>query len=442
MPQTLDPVLIGPDPQTIQMPQSPAAPVGLVVANESPWALQLIWGFESVWLDPWTADVVANTPDNWHRLQVVPLQQIPTPNMAPPASLMLITVYFAGERIVGSWPATLSRESSITNLDALGEAIADRTAQAISAALLPPIEAIEIAVGQILDCVCDGGGGNEGGGAEVNVQEFRTPGDFEATIPEGATLVHFRVLGAGSGGASGDRQPSGTQSNGGRGGVGGFYQEFWIPAALLPNPLPLTVGAGGAGAPSILTDSTAGTFGAPGGNSLLGAGGAFGVGLGGGRNGAAGPGNGGGLANLPAQNQGTATVPGTAVNWSGSAAGGQAVAANGNGGGQGGSISTATALIAPGPGGSLIGSGQAPNFYNPPFPLPNVPMVGSPSSSGQFAGTGGGGGAASLTGEGTAGFAGAAGSGGGGGGASLNGEASGAGGNGGDGFVVVESFLG
>jgi hypothetical protein len=257
-------------------------------------------------------------------------------------------------------------------------------------------------------------------------------------IPSWSTMQVITMIGAGGGGGSGRVGASGSVVGGGGGGGSGAYGTF-TTRITGGDEIEVLVGAGGAGGAARGTAIGNGLVGTAGGNTsvrwvtpniTLRHGSAFGAGGagGGGQNGILG-------ANGTAGAAGTgATILGT----SGSGATGNTGSLTGNAGGgsnnnstqggrAGGSIdATPTAFN----GGTLAGSSFTD--VRESFLLPNLsPKIG----------TGAKGGNASITANAQAGDnAGGLGGGGGGGGAALSGFLSGAGGNGGDGFVRIHCF--
>lgn len=236
--------------------------------------------------------------------------------------------------------------------------------------------------------------------ANGGIKSFDTfTGSGTWTKPSSGTLAFVQQW---AGGASGGRNTNGQCGGGG----GGAYAEAWIPLALLPSTVAVTVGAGGAAV------STSGNGNAGGdtsfGSYLSAKGGGAGGGAAGSATNAAG-GGGGGIATAGGNaNVGT---PGAAGNGGGGAGGAygstgaQASYANGGGGGGGG-------LGAGGPSysGGGGGGGSSPNA---------TVYAGGTSSQGGA----GGAGTANNTGSGIAGSI----PGGGGGGAYTTSGSSGAG---------------
>jgi hypothetical protein len=256
-------------------------------------------------------------------------------------------------------------------------------------------------------------------------------------IPSWSTMQVITMIGAGGGGGSGRVGASGSVVGGGGGGGSGAYGTF-TTRITGGDQIEVLVGAGGAGAAARGTAIGNGLAGTTGGDtyvkwvtpnitlrtsSSFGAGGGGGGGQNGilGSVGTAGTGTTGSILG-----SGGNGVSGNAGSLVGNAGGGS----NNNstqGGRGGGSIdATPTAYN----GGALLGGSFTDMRES--FLLPNLsPRIG----------TGAKGGNASITADAQAGDnAGGLGGGGGGGGAALSGFLSGAGGNGGDGFVRINCF--
>jgi len=256
-------------------------------------------------------------------------------------------------------------------------------------------------------------------------------------IPSWSTMQVITMIGAGGGGGSGRVGASGAVCGGGGAGAGGAYGTF-ITRITGGDQIEVLVGAGGAGGAAAGTAISNGSSGTTGGdtyvkwvtpNLTLRTGSSFGAG---------GAGGGGGNNAL-----GTAGTAGTGTTGSILGPGGNGGAGNagslvGNAGGGGNNNSTqggrAGGSIDATPtafnGGTLAGSSFTDMRES--FLLPSLsPKIG----------TGAKGGNASITANAQAGDnAGGLGGGGGGGGAALSGFLSGAGGNGGDGFVRINCF--
>src|SRR3712207_844934 len=101
-----------------------------------------------------------------------------------------------------------------------------------------------------------------------NVQVFTSSGTW--TKPNGATTVHVLAIGGGGGGGSGRKAQSGTVRCGGGGGAGGGLAVHQYRTSDLPATVPVTIGAGGTGGPSVSANTTSGTTGTAGSSSIFG----------------------------------------------------------------------------------------------------------------------------------------------------------------------------
>lgn len=273
--------------------------------------------------------------------------------------------------------------------------------------------------------------------APPDIQIFATTGTW--TRPAGVTATSVTQViasGASGGGGSGAREPSGTASCGGGGGGAGATTMGTFKTLDLTSTVAVTIATGGAGGAAQTTNGTAGIAGSAGSGATT-----FGSYLQAGR----GFGGGGGGAGVA----GTAGLQGTGTHAGGpgaasSAAGNTVVSAVGGigsgGGGSGGGISSGTPTAGAG------GSGGTSNtsVLSAPAGGAATGAAGSPGAVGAipYVSSGGGGGGASTTAAGgTGGAGGTPGGGGGGGGASLNGQNSGAGGVGGDGYCVAVTYF-
>ena len=259
-----------------------------------------------------------------------------------------------------------------------------------------------------------------------NVQTFTANGTW--TKPAGTSstsIVTGVVIGGGGGGGSGRMGGGGTIRSGGGGGGAGARVVFSMPASLFGATETVTVGATTAGGASQVTNNTDGNAGAVGNDSFIGTV----VRARGGRGGVAGN----ALAALGGESGdgAAATSTGTATLGAGGTSAetfnqvGGFLSAGPGGGGAGGAITSgnvqntgsiggATGLLA---GGALVTAGN------------------SATSTSGLGGSGGGGGTGGAA--GSPGAGGTPGGGGGGGGGSLNGVATGNGGAGAAGFVLI-----
>jgi hypothetical protein len=286
-----------------------------------------------------------------------------------------------------------------------------------------------------------------GGGGAVDIQVFgdaTTSGTFTWTKPAGAKMVQVWIYGSGGGGGSGARYAttSARSGGGGGGGAGMFYGVF--PADTFGATVTVVVAPGATGGAARTTDSSGGNNGSAGSSSSFGF-----LSARGGNNGSGGTTTGG-----------TAGVAAISLcfnhSFAGFAAGNGSTSNGGNGvltsfgiyltptggGGGAGSIANLTATRPGGNGGNLQSGVQGNTFTvvggsggtDTTVPATN----GTNSTIHTYAGTGGGGGYyVNNVAGGNGGDGGWPGGGGGGGGASNNGFASGAGGKGANGYVLV-----
>lgn len=187
-------------------------------------------------------------------------------------------------------------------------------------------------------------------GGGVDVQTFTGSGTWNK--PASGTLALIRCWGGGaSGGKGGSNSPAG-------GGGGGGFREILVELSTLPDPVTVTIGAGGTG------QTTADTVGNPGGTTTFGAVlSAFGGGAGGTNNAGGGGGSGGGSGGTG--NSGGTGGTGASAVVSAYAASGwdvESSGAGGNGTGIGGNqFGRACGWAGGGGGGGIDGAGTAAN---------------------------------------------------------------------------------
>lgn len=265
----------------------------------------------------------------------------------------------------------------------------------------------------------------------LDVQVFTGNGTW--VKPKNATgRARVQLVSGGGGGGSGRRGAAATVRVGGGGGGGGAVQSVDFDVTQLPDTVAVVVGVGGTGAAAITVDDTNGANGGGGTPSTFGAFLVTGS-SGGGSGGGVGTAGGGGFAASPALMSGNTGASAATTGLVGPA--GSATASGGRGGGAGGGITAANVAANGGAGGASGGmTSPAGGVVGGASPGAGVSVLDQTA----LPGTGGGGGAASITVAAQAGAAGGKfGSGGGGGGASVNGFASGAGGRGADGVIIV-----
>jgi hypothetical protein len=269
------------------------------------------------------------------------------------------------------------------------------------------------------------------------------------TKPAGLKSAMVFVGAAGGGGGSGARLAAGTNRFGGGGGGGGAFNIQLFDASALGGTVAVTVGTGGPGGPAVLVDSTNGTSGTVGGLSQFGSVQAAGGSGGGGGSTASGAGGGGGGTTIFLPYNGTGSSGGTSNTNTTATAGSNGFsvlsAQTGCPGGGGGSgiNNTNVSATAGGAGGGIYqngvlqagpSSGATPNGVNNKNIFIHMSQT---LSSGNGVGTGGAGGYPAFKDGGNGGYC----AGGGGGSGVLNGTASGKGGDGGGGLVIVMNIF-
>ncbi len=291
-----------------------------------------------------------------------------------------------------------------------------------------------------------------GGGGSVTVNTYSTPGTYSYTVPAGAKYVTVWLWASGGGGGSGARQATTSARGGGSGGAGGSFCKMDLIASSITSPVTIVVPAGGAGGAAVTANTTNGNAGTPGGHAQfgnliahLGSGGTGGSTTGGSAAGqrsslwgfatVAGVNSGAGGAAGAGGSSGTITpgahfIPSSGGGGAGQLANNTTSALGGNAASKGAAganiVSGWNVVISGGLGGSNPGT---------------APTNGNNGTTTLFGGGGGGGGGYTTAIAGQAGANGNfPGGGGGGGSASDNGFNSGAGGQGGNGLVIVVAW--
>jgi hypothetical protein len=281
----------------------------------------------------------------------------------------------------------------------------------------------------------------------ISTQEFLS-GSETIALPTGARYVSFTLIAGGGGGGSGRRGAASNTRSGGTGGRGGArVQLLPTPVSVFTWPLSYSVGAGGSGAAAITVDNTSGAVGVAGGNTTITSNGTIFKAVGG-----AG-GNGGptlaitgapvataatGILDAPVLLTNQLASPASNVS-AGVANPANITSYQAGYGNAGGSINSSNTILAAGRA-AHVGS---PNVYEILGGLAGTSgsEVGKNGNTSLLTkiGTGGGGGVTTaVTFAGNAGGNGALyGGGGGGGSASVNGQNSGAGGNGAGGYIQI-----
>lgn len=284
--------------------------------------------------------------------------------------------------------------------------------------------------------------GDSSDGGQVDV--FTTPQlDTPYDIPAGATRVKMELMGGGGGGGSGRKGPAGSNRFGGNGAGRGGLTVVEFDAAELPSTVYVTVGAGGVGGASRTVNNSQGADGAQGDDTRVSTtpseATAVAYAVGGAR------GQGGATIAQPPAN-----VPGGAGHTQQGGVGGAASTAGAlsfggllGGGGAGRGIASANNIA----GQNSLTVALSSTSINPPTAF-RVASLGFHANTavgvqnGPIPGLGGAGGDASTTGNAQAGGNGIYGGGGGGGGASTDSVGdSGAGGLGGDGYIIITTWF-
>lgn len=108
--QALAAVTLTGSQQTVNLTPLLPGPNPVRFANESAYALQIVLGGDTHWLNPWTVDVY-RPPQIINQIVVIP--SVLTASLAPPtSSKLLITLAEPGEGFPGAYPMNLDRQSS------------------------------------------------------------------------------------------------------------------------------------------------------------------------------------------------------------------------------------------------------------------------------------------------------------------------------------------
>jgi hypothetical protein len=95
------------------------------------------------------------------------------------------------------------------------------------------------------------------------------PGPYTWSVPSGAKFIEVLMVGGGGGGGSGRRGPGGTTRAGGAGGASGGVVQTTVSASLITTALTITIGTGGAGGAAATADGTNGNAGGNGGSTTI-----------------------------------------------------------------------------------------------------------------------------------------------------------------------------
>lgn len=271
--------------------------------------------------------------------------------------------------------------------------------------------------------------------------EATAAGTTTLTLPPETTIAEIVCVGAGGGAGAGQRGLTATARQAGSGGCPGGLAVSTLVGSVLTETLTLVVGAGGTGGTANNTDTSNGANGTAGGTTSVtavtsgvvcrAAGGSLGQGGNSSGTGVAGtgpPGINGVLSGASASSTGGAGVassPSSSAPTGGGSGGGLVAGNTASAGGAAGNVQNGT--VNAGAAGAIDTAASASA----------VPSTVQRQNAVAF-GPGGSGGGSSVAGAAGAGASGATpGGGGGGGGASVNGQLSGAGGNGANGYIVV-----
>lgn len=244
-------------------------------------------------------------------------------------------------------------------------------------------------------------------------REFLSSGTW--TKPDGLKYARVICVGGGGGGGSGRFTGTGNSSAGGSGGAGGCYSVHAFRESSIPSTVAVTVGAGGAGAAPKTTNGT-GTGGTAGGTSSFGSllravGGNLGIG--------------GGTAATAAAAATSGATDLNAASGSVTSSGGQnapnvAVTRAAGGGGGGGFINSTDQIVGGvGSGGINTVTGRGSGGRGGAASLTSAP--GEDGQPGIFPGGGGGGSGPAIT--------------------TMGAPSSGKGGDGANGIVIVEEYF-